>query len=121
LLSMARPPVLRFLLTEPSPYTCLETDSLALAGIVEAPLAGTDWRVFHVAFHARTRTLGWLSPNTSALLVDQELRANSVRSFLVGDGPGLATDLVRDYGYAVRGSAMLCRDPYLILIPPPSR
>jgi len=121
LLSMARPPVLRFLLTEPSPYTCLETDSLALAGIVEAPLAGTDWRVFHVAFHTRTRTLGWLSPNTSALLVDQELRANSVRSFLVGDGPGLATDLVRDYGYTVRGSAMLCRDPYLILIPPPSR
>lgn len=118
LLMMARPPVLRYLLTERSTDECLETDSLALAGIVEAPLAGTDWRVFHVAFHTRTRTLGWLSPDTPAASVDQELRANSVRSFLTGEGTPLVEDLIRDYGYTVRASVVLCQDPYVILLPP---
>jgi hypothetical protein len=117
LISMARLPVLRYLLTERSPYTCLKTDSLALAGIVEAPLAGADWRVIHVAFHTRTRSLGWLPSDSSAALVDQELRANSVRSFLVGADLGLAEGLIEDYGYRVRGTATICQDSYLILLP----
>jgi hypothetical protein len=118
LVMMARPPVLRYLLTERSSETCLETDSLALSGLVEAPLAGTDARILDVAFHTRTRTLGWIDPHTPAAQADQELRANAVRSFLVGDGTPLAEDLIRDYGYTVRTSAVLCQDPYLILLPP---
>jgi hypothetical protein len=120
LVSMAQPPILRYYLTEPSPYACLETDSRALAGLVEAPLAGSDWRVVHVSFHTRTRTFGWVSPDTGASEVDQELRANAVRSFLVGEDTQLAEDLVRDYGYTVRASVVLCRDPYLILLVPPA-
>ncbi len=120
LVSMARLPVLRFYLTEPSPYTCLETDSLALAGVIEAPFAGTDSRVLHVSFFTRTRLLGWLGPDGGAAEADQELRANSVRSFLVGDGTQLAEGLIRDYGYTVRASVVFCQGPYLILLPPPS-
>jgi hypothetical protein len=119
MLAMARPPVLRYLLTETSPFTCLETDSLALAGMVEAPLAGTDASVLHVAFFTRTRTVGWLRPDTPADLADNELRADSVRTFLVPEDSGLAADLIRDYGYARRGSAVVCEETYLILVPPP--
>jgi hypothetical protein len=120
LISMARPPVLRYLLTERSPYACLETDSLALEGIVDAPLAGTDWQVIHVGFHTRTRTLGWLNPETAASLVDQELRTNSVRSFLALEGADLTEELVRDYGYTIRGPAAVCENAYLVLVPPSS-
>jgi hypothetical protein len=117
-LSMARSDLLRYLLSTSTELRCLETDSPAFGPYLQAPIAGTDWRINFIAFFTRQRTIGVLDASGSLSEQVATLRASGVRSVVVSDESGLTDQLEEAFHFMALTRVSLCGDAYTILRSP---
>jgi hypothetical protein len=99
--------------------TCVKQDSLELAGLLDAPFAGTDAMANHVAYYTRLRTLGVLPSDTDGSEADALLRSVGARTVLARTGWHITNDLLAIPGYRVVGEAPICGTGYTVLAVPP--
>jgi hypothetical protein len=95
--------------------TCIQQDSLHLAGLLEAPFVGTDAMANHVAYYTGLRTIGVLPTGTVVSEADVLLRSLDVQTILAGSDLALTPGLAAIPGYQVIGESSICSKRYTVL------
>jgi 4-amino-4-deoxy-L-arabinose transferase-like glycosyltransferase len=94
---------------------CLRMGSEAIAAYLEEPMAGTDWQIYNIGYYTRTRTLGVIQPSLTMGEVNELLKKNDARTFVISKGFNIASELVESAGYTIRTEAQVCEKDYLVL------
>jgi hypothetical protein len=94
---------------------CLKNGAEIMAHQLEAPIAGSDFRINYVAYYTSTRTIGAVSSGMTVEDTDMTLHEFGVKTFLIPDGSDLALQLVGTYRYPVLFTSQLCGIEYLVL------
>jgi hypothetical protein len=102
-------------LLEDRPNPCLQMDSMTLAPLLDAPFAGADPNVSYIAYYSGRQTFGALSASTPSSQVDEDLREQGIRSFLVPLDEPLVGDLLGSFGFTLGATVQVCSTDYALL------
>lgn len=97
---------------------CVASTTAQFADQLVPPIAGSDKWINIIAYYSEKRTLGVLPPWTSASDADAELHRFGIRTYVVGEGLQLGTDLLARGDYQLLAETHLCGNNYLILRTP---